>query len=158
MSRLPDGVRREVEALLCAGHSDWEVHRRTGAARRTIRCYRMRLGLPVYMAAEDSPACRHGHPFPENVARYPSGGLYCLACAEIRKREYHASNYEPVQPDEVAIERAVAGDPARLTPRERSAAIAQLDAWQLPASVIAERVRCSPRTVHRARSRQRAAV
>jgi len=172
VSRLPGDLRQKVESLLHAGHSDLDIHRRTGVDRGTVRRYRKQLGLPGYRVTADSPACRHGHPFPENVAHYPNGWLYCLTCSRIRGRNRpstaqpqkisicrprRASVYQPVEPDEIAIERAVAGDPpGRLTPRERAAAIAQLDAWQLPAPVIAERVRCSRRTVYRVRSRQRA--
>lgn len=176
VSALPDVLRREVESLLGAGHSDLNVHRLTDVDRGTVRRYRKRLGLPGYRVTADSPECRHGHPFPENVAYYPNGWLYCRECARVRgrsrakacqqreeagtaERRGRVSYYQPVQPDEVAIERAVAGDPPdRLTPRERAAAIAQLNAWQLPAPEIAERVRCSPRTVYRARSRQRASA
>jgi hypothetical protein len=158
MTGLANETRRQVEALLHAGHSDRSIHQATGVARTTIARYRKRLDIPSYLVTADSPACRHGHPFPENVAHYPTGWLYCRACARHRSRTWFADNYVPAEPDEAAIERAAAGDPPkRLTPRERRAAIRQLDAWQLPASVIAERVSCSPRTVHRARSRQQAA-
>jgi DNA-binding NarL/FixJ family response regulator len=170
--------REQVEALLYAGHSDLAIHRQTGVDRGTVRRYRKRLGLPGYRVTADSPACRHGHPFPENIAHYPNGWLYCLACSRIRGRNRvsihrprkastrrprkartrqprkRTSTYVPVQPDEIAIERAVAGDPPdRLTPRERAAAIAQLDRRDYSAAVIAEYVRCTPRTVHRVRAR-----
>jgi DNA-binding NarL/FixJ family response regulator len=162
--------REQVETLLHAGHSDLAIHRETGVDRGTVRRYRKRLGLPGYRVTADSPACRHGHPFPDNVAHYPNGWLYCLACSRIRGRNRastyrprkastrqprkRVSTYQPVQPDEIAIERAVAGDPPdRLTPRERAAAIAQLDRRDYSAAVIAERVRCTPRTVHRARAK-----
>jgi DNA-binding NarL/FixJ family response regulator len=106
---------------------------------------------PRQRVTEASPNCRHGHPFPENAARDSRGWLYCRECNRIRARRPAA------EPDEVAIERAAAGDPPeRLTPRERRAAIARLDRQQLSSAVIAERVRCSRRTVHRARSEEAA--
>ena len=142
-------TRQLIESLLRAGHSDLEVHRQTGAARTTIARHRRRLGLPGYRTTPDSPACRHGHPWPANQGRNEKGHLVCLACRRVRDR----ARYRPAEPDEIAIERAVAGDPPdRLTYRERRAAIRQLDTWQLPAAVSAERVRCSRRTVHRVRS------
>jgi hypothetical protein len=148
MKRLPDHLRQQVETLLRAGHSDRAVHQKTGVARTTVVRYRKALGLPGYRVTANSPACRHGHPFPENVAHYANGWLYCLACKQARQR----AQYIPAQPDEAAIERAVAGDPPeRLTPRERHAAIRRLDRHPLPAQIIAERVGCSKRTVHRAR-------
>jgi DNA-binding NarL/FixJ family response regulator len=98
--------------------------------------------------SESSPACRHGHPFPENAARDSRGWLYCRECNRVRARRPAA------EPDEAAIERAAAGDPPeRLTPRERQAAITRLDQRGLSSAAIAERIRCSRRTVHRARSR-----
>jgi hypothetical protein len=154
MSGLSSEMRAQVEELLHAGQSDRGIHQATGVARTTIARYRKRLGLPSYLVTADSPACRHGHPFPENVAHYPTGWLYCLACARTRSRTWFADNYIPTEPDEAAIARAAAGDPPdRLTPRERHAAIQQLDARGLSAAVIAEHVLCTPRTVHRARSR-----
>jgi len=159
VSALPDGLRRQVEGLLHAGHSDLDIQRRTGVSRDTVRRYRRRLGLPGYRVTADSPACRHGHPFPENAAHYPNGWLYCLACSRTRGRTKAASSYIPAQPDEMAIERAVTGDPPdRLTPRERAAAIRRLHAQQLSAAAIADRVRCSSRTVHRVRSQLRVAA
>lgn len=151
---LPPELRQQIEQLLRAGHSDREVHRRTGAACPTIARHRKRLGLPGYQTHADSPACRHGHPFPENLAFGVNGWVFCRECRRIRDR----ARYVPAHPDEAAIDRATAGDPPdRLTPRERHAAIHQLDARRLSAAVIAERVRCSTRTVHRARGQQRAA-
>ena len=147
-------IRQQIEALLHAGHSDLEVHRQTGADRGTVARHRKRLGLPGYRTTADSPACRHGHPFPTNRGWNEKGHLICLACVRASNNAAKRRAYVPAQPDEAAVERATAGDPPeRLTPRERHAAIHQLDAWQLSAAVIAERVRCSRRTVHRARSR-----
>ncbi|MFF8910552.1 WhiB family transcriptional regulator [Streptomyces olivaceoviridis] len=40
---LPEDLRRRVEELLSAGHSDWSVHRETGVARGTIARYRRKL-------------------------------------------------------------------------------------------------------------------
>jgi hypothetical protein len=147
--------RERAEQLLHAGHSDLAVHQATGVARTTVARYRKALGLPGYRVTADSPACRHGHPFPENVAYDSNGWLVCRKCRRVHGREQHARHYVPVQPDEMAIERATAGNPPdRLTFRERHAAIAQLDRREYPAVVIAERVRCTKRTVHRARARE----
>ncbi|KOG33324.1 helix-turn-helix domain-containing protein [Streptomyces resistomycificus] len=65
--------------------------------------------------------------------------------------------WAPPAPDEIAVERAAAGEPpADLTWIERRAAIAQCDQWGLPARVTAERVGCTRQTVYYARSRQAA--
>jgi hypothetical protein len=57
-------------------------------------------------------------------------------------------------PDEVAIERAVMGDPPDdLTATERAAAVAVLAARGLSARGIAERLGCTSRTVQRIRAR-----
>jgi DNA-binding CsgD family transcriptional regulator len=147
----------EIERLLHAGHSDLAVHRATGVARCTAARHRKRLGLPGYLMTEDSPECRHGHPFPENRGFYANGWLYCLACSRARGRR--AAGYRAVEPDEMAIERAVAGDaPDRLTPRERAAAVRLLDRRGLSAVEIAERVLCSPRNVYYLRSTFRRAA
>lgn len=144
--------RRHAETLLHAGHSDTDVQRITGIDRSTAARYRKQLGLPGYQTRADSPTCRYGHPFPENLAYLPNGWLYCRECS----RQRYQSRTEP---DWVAIERAAAGDPPdRLTPRERAAAVTQLVNRQLPARLIAERVRCSKRTVHRVRARRREAA
>jgi hypothetical protein len=135
--------RQLVEALLHAGHSDLDIHRQTGAARTTIARYRKALGLPGYRVTADSPACRHGHPFPENVAYDSNGWLVCRECRRVHGREQHARHYVPVQPDETA-----AG--------KRYAAIAECDVQGASARAIADEVGCSPRTVHRARSKRRA--
>jgi hypothetical protein len=146
-------TREEIEALLHAGLSDLAIHQQTGAARATVARHRKRLGLPGYQTTPDSPTCRHGHPFPENLSRNEKGHLVCVACRRAHWRRRDAALRMWSGPDEVAIERAAAGDPPeRLTPRERRAAIALLDRQQLPAAVIAERVGCSQRTVHRARA------
>lgn len=147
---LSNDKRQQIETLLRAGLSDRDVHRQTGAARTTVARYRKRLGLPSWQTTADSPACRHGHPFPANLARTGEGWIYCRECRRIRGR----TRYVPAEPDDVAVERAVIGDPPdRLTPRERLAAITRLDRRGYSAVAVAERVRCSPRTVYRARSR-----
>lgn len=146
-------TRAAIEELLHAGHSDLDIHRKTGAARTTIARHRKTLGLPGYRTTADSPACRHGHAFPQNRGWNAKGHLVCRECVRTSHRAASRRGYTPAQPDEAAIERATAGDPPdRLTPRERHAAITQLNRWKHPADVIAERVHCSPRTVHRARS------
>lgn len=66
--------------------------------------------------------------------------------------------WTPPEPDEIAIERAAAGDPpAELTWVERRAAIARCEQWGLPARAIAARVGCARQTVYYARSRSSAA-
>ncbi len=150
---MNDETRQRIAALLHAGHSDMEIHRQTGAARDTVARHRKALGLPGYRMTADSPACRHGHPWPEHRSYDYLGRLTCRECRrETGRRQYHRGHI-PAEPDEAAIRRAVAGDPPdRLTPRERRAAIRQLDAWELSSAVIAERVHCSRRTVHRHRA------
>jgi len=164
---MNDDTRQQIADLLRAGHSDLAIHRHTGAARATVARYRKQLGLPGYLTTADSPSCRHGHPFPQNRGWNEKGHLICLECRRrIDSARYQPTprqakesgprqrHWEPVQPDPIAIERAIAGNPPeRLTPRERHAAIRQLDRRQYSAAAIAERVQCSPRTVHRARSR-----
>ncbi|MGW6535395.1 helix-turn-helix domain-containing protein [Streptomyces sp. NPDC055051] len=99
-------------------------------------------------------ACRRGHPYPENKFTDNRGWSQCRQCARESWRRTHGSRYVPVVPDEIAVERAVSGDPpARLTPRERAAAVRQLNRRGYSASQIAERVGCTPRTVYRIRSR-----
>lgn len=150
MSALPAETRQQIEQLLLEGASDLAVHQQTGIARATAARYRKALGVPGWQTTADSPNCRYGHAFPQNLGRNEKGHLICTEC----RRARHRSNYQPAQPDEMAIERAAAGDPPdRLTPRERHAAIRRLDRRDYSAAVIAERVRCTPRTVHRARSK-----
>lgn len=147
-------MRDEIERLLRAGGSDKAVALETGVDRGTVARLRRQLDIPGYRATAASPACRHGHPFPENRGFNSSGHLICLECDRAKKRRWWAANAQPAQVDEIAIVRAVAGDPpGRLTPRERRAAIHQLAERQLSTSEIADRVGCSERTVWRALAR-----
>ncbi|MBT2467797.1 hypothetical protein J7E97_07905 [Streptomyces sp. ISL-66] len=96
------------------------------------------------------PTCKHSHPFPEHLRRLPNGWAYCRECDRLK--------YVPATPDESAVVRAVTGDPpARLTPRERAIVVRSLTDRGLSARLIAEHVRCTPRTVHRIRNRAAAA-
>ncbi|MFK0045473.1 hypothetical protein ACIQU4_15370 [Streptomyces sp. NPDC090741] len=96
------------------------------------------------------PTCKHDHPFPDNLRRLPNGWAYCRACER--------NKYVPAAPDVAAVKRAVVGDPpGRLTPREREIAVLTLTRRGLPAWLIAEHVKCTPRTVHRIRTRTAAA-
>lgn len=148
---LTQEIREHVETLLRAGCSDLEISRRLGVDRGTAARYRKRLGLPGFRITQDSPSCRHGHPFPQNAVRGSDGWLRCRECARLRSRSRNRS-YVPVEPDWAAIERAVAGEaPDRVTPRERAAAVRRLSDRHMGAEQIAERVRCHPRTVYRIR-------
>ena len=105
----------------------------------------------------DKTACPYGHPFPENLRRRGKNGngkprTYCSACRYPKRRT-------TPDPDPVAIERAVAGNPpAYLHHLELAAAIRQLDSrGQYTAQQIADRVGCTRRTVHRVRARSRQA-
>lgn len=86
-------------------------------------------------------ARRHsGH----NVIPAADGRRYCRTCRS-------SSDI-----DEMAVERAASGDPpARLTPAERAAAVLQLTGKGLTNEVIAQRIRCHPRTVSAIRQRTR---
>ncbi|MDR3081748.1 MAG: hypothetical protein LBV60_12625 [Streptomyces sp.] len=139
--------RRQAERFLRAGFSNIETARRVGLNRKTVARLRQQLGLPGYLTTADSPTCRHGHPFPENRAYRPNGWLYCRAC-----------NYQAAEPDDIVIERAVAGDPpGPIIAKEIAAAIGLLDTGRLSAAAIARRIGCAQRTVvrHRALHRSR---
>jgi hypothetical protein len=89
------------------------------------------------------------HPYPENRRRYtyPVTGysyLYCQAC----KREQRQRRGAPVGPDEMVIERLVAGDsPETIYAKERRAAALKLRAEGRSIREVAEAVRCTPRNV-----------
>ncbi|WP_412078990.1 helix-turn-helix domain-containing protein [Streptomyces xanthophaeus] len=107
-----------------------------------------------YRRAANRDACLHGHPWPEHLAHDYRGWGYCRACEQGWNQNKNTSNYVPAVPDPAAIERAASGDPpARLTYRERAAAVQNLTRLGLSAQLIAERIGCSKRTVHRVRSR-----
>ncbi|MFF6844709.1 helix-turn-helix domain-containing protein [Streptomyces tanashiensis] len=100
-------------------------------------------------------ACPYGHPFPENLRRRGKSlrgepRTYCRTCRSAKRRA-------TPDPDPVAIERAVSGNPpAYLHHLELAAAIRQLDSrGQYTAQQIADRVGCTRRTVHRVRARSR---
>lgn len=107
------------------------------------------------LRAATRPICKHGHPWPEHLAFNNRGHATCAECTRIS----HRRHYVPIEPDEAAIQRAVAGDPPpRLSPRERAAAVLTLTARNVAAWRIAEQIGCSQRTVHRVRSRYAAAA
>lgn len=109
-------------------------------------------------SAASRPACKHGHPYPQNLARDKQGRTYCAECKRIRARAYWRENHPPAVHDPVAVDRAVAGDPPEhLAPSERTAAVQALTERSISARQIAERIGCSQRTVHRARRRPAAA-
>ncbi|MFH8410693.1 helix-turn-helix domain-containing protein [Streptomyces sp. NPDC018019] len=152
-------LSEQIAALLRAGESNIGVARKLGVDRDTVARHRRRLGLPGYRTTAASTHCRHGHPFAGNTGYSAEGWRYCLACVRerdrARKRRDYVPGARPPRPstarslDEVAVQRAAAGDPPdTLSPRERAAAIRALRG-QLTAQVIAERVRCSVRTVYR---------
>lgn len=64
--------------------------------------------------------------------------------------------WTPPEADEMAVERAAAGDPPRdLTWIERRAAIDLCDQWGIPARITASRVGCTRQSVYYARARRR---
>jgi len=74
------------------------------------------------------------------------------------RRCYPFTSHGRAVVDQVAVERAVAGDPpARLTPRERRAAVAELTRRGLSAPQIAARVHVTVRAVERNRAALRRA-
>ncbi|MFC8272336.1 helix-turn-helix domain-containing protein [Streptomyces sp. NPDC057271] len=103
-----------------------------------------------------SDACRHGHPFPENLVIDGRGWASCRECRRAALRRHWRNHGVLAAPDESAVERAVRGDkPPRLTPRERLAAVSRLDRRGLSARQVAEHIGCTQRTVHRIRGRVR---
>jgi DNA-binding NarL/FixJ family response regulator len=150
---MDDTLERLIEQQLRDGGSDKGIARQLGVDWRTVARRRKALGLPGYLTNAASPHCRHGHPFPENLKFNNRGHLLCTAChREVHRRLAQAA----AAPDDVAVERAVAGDPPpRLTHHERRAAVLQLDAWGYSADQIAARVGCTTRTVYRIRARRR---
>lgn len=165
-STLPVEVQAGIERLLRAGASDVAVAAELGVDRATAGRYRRRFGVPGFRARGDCASCRFGHSYPEHAGRTREGWQYCRECVRLRDAERSRRRYVPrpsvggrpvwvrrwvpVEPDWVAIERAVAGDPPeRLTPRERAAAIGRLSRSDYSAAEIADRVRCHVRTVYR---------
>ncbi|MFD5678578.1 hypothetical protein [Streptomyces sp. NPDC127040] len=125
--------------------------------------------------------CHRGHPLDDTNLRYDSRGVrLCNSCRLDVERAYRQRRFAQQHPghdvipavdgrrycrtcrntdnvDEMAVERAASGDPpARLTPAERAAAVLQLTGKGLTNEVIAQRIRCHPRTVSAARQRNRA--
>ncbi len=155
---VPHPRHDDIRKLLEDGHSDLAISRTLGISRKTAALHRRQLGIPPHYTNAESTHCRHGHPFnADNEAFNTSGHRYCRACVRQRQRGRKRA-WTPVVPDEVAVERATAGDPPdRLTPRERAQAVLALRA-RLSAQQAAERVGCTPRTVWRIQARHQAAA
>ncbi|MEU5580988.1 helix-turn-helix domain-containing protein [Streptomyces huasconensis] len=158
MNRLSDVQRQNVLDLIAAGYSNSAIQRQTGITRLTIARYRAGH-FPAPRTTAGNEACRNGHPYPENQRADKNGWHYCAACHREKNRRWRARNPQRAQPDEMAVLRAVQGDPPdRLTPRERAEAIRQLTRKGLTVELTAERLRCHRNTVKRARKRLRAAA
>lgn len=161
-------IRADVARAIHDGYSNRRIAVLVGCSRLTVADTRAAMGLGP--APRVPTLCRNGHRRRvggrcEECDRAawdrrfwavheghrvteegPTGRRRCLQCTPHR-----------FDVDEVAVLRAVAGDPPqRLNPAERAAAVLQLHERQLPPEVIAERVGCSVRTVwrvyHRART------
>lgn len=99
------------------------------------------------------PARRHG-----TVNDYRRYGCRCPAARELMRARWRAGRLRrrttaPAEPfvDEIAVERACAGDPVRLTRAERRAAVAALDRYGYTARVIGGRLGITMRAVQRHR-------
>lgn len=155
MTRHP--LYEEIRQRLEDGKSDLAISRTLGIARRTAAKYRRQLGIAPHYTNAESTHCRRGHPFDEENAAYNEAGhRYCRTCIREAHRERARANYVPRTPDEIAVERAVSGDPPEhLTPRERASAVGELCARGKSVTEIAEHVRCTDRNVWRIKSRLR---
>jgi transposase len=106
------------------------------------------------------------------IAEYDEQGLSSRVIAELlgcSQRTVHRARskrraagdtwtWTEPEPDEVAIERAAAGDqPAGLTWIERRAAYALCDQWKVPARITASRLGVSRQAVYYARAKRTAA-
>ncbi|MBT2449452.1 helix-turn-helix domain-containing protein [Streptomyces sp. ISL-43] len=124
--------------------------------------------------------CHRGHRLDDTNLFYNCNGtLLCRSCRHDIERAYrhrkfaqkhaghdvtqvsdnrrHCRTCRTADLDEVAVERATAGDPpAHLNTAERAAAVFQLTSKGLTNAAIAQRIRCHPRTVYAIRQRNRA--
>lgn len=158
MNQLPDADRQKILTLIAAGHGNTAIQRQTGIDRYTVGRYRAGF-TPKHRTTADDPACQNGHPYPDNLRTDTNGWHYCAQCRRDKGKRWRDRNPVRVQPDEVAILRAVEGDPPqRLTPRERTEAVRRMTSLGLSVNTIAARLRCHPDTVHRARARLKAAA
>lgn len=79
--------------------------------------------------------------------------MMCKLCPD-----WQPASYIPVPPDEITIDRLVAGDrPARARPCELAAAVRILTGYGHSARLISERLGITERTVCRHRARLRSA-
>jgi hypothetical protein len=166
------GTVRRLQALRAIGYSDLELGAFLGASRQAVRSLR-HSESPRIMA---STAWRVAAMF-EALSAHPKAGTSATrarmdaarrgwlpplawddesiddpaaapAVASARRRVF----------DEVAVLRAVAGDPpARMSKQERAEAVRRLNAQELSAAEIGLRLGRSTRGVVRARARERAA-
>lgn len=113
--------------------------------------------------------CPRGHGPLERAATSPIG--WCVPCDtayDVPDEDVAPAPPQPLakprrrgrarRPDEVAVERAMAGDRVTLTPAEQYEAIVRLSDRRLSAARIAERLHISDRTVTRVLAASRAAA
>ncbi|MGK5529339.1 helix-turn-helix domain-containing protein [Streptomyces sp. URMC 129] len=138
------------------------------------------------MSRQPLTRCRRGHDLSgDGTVSTGRNGRMCRQCAALRSQRYYAEEYArqhpghtvitdaagrrycvtcrsehrprpAVEPDPIAVDRAIAGDPpASLLPAERAAAVAALRAADLTGRQIATRLGCAERTVWRTLARAR---
>lgn len=148
---------QEIVEMLRNGISCKETSRVLRVSHHAVYRIRDAYNIPNWFADPNGPACRHGHPWPENLAHYPSGKHYCRTCANLAKRR----SYQPISADdvdEIAVELAVAGRKVPLRPSERRQAVRQLLQRNLTGTQMAARIGCTPRTIWRIRKQLRQAA
>lgn len=148
---------KEIVAMLRDGVSCKATARALKVDHKAVYKIRDAYNIPNWFTDPNGPACRYGHPWPENRGREGRGTYYCRGCTRQRKR----GNYQPIDTsyvDEIAVELAVAGQPTHLRPAERRAAVRDLLATDLSGSEMAKRIGCTDRTIWRIRKELREAA
>lgn len=97
---------------------------------------------------------RQGRRTTRNCAKRPGCGVKPTNSGAPATRNHAMSDYHL---DEVAVERAMNGDPVALTKAERAEVVRRLTARGLPVRQIAERLHTTSRTITRVRARMRTA-
>ena len=166
-NRLVDatGTRRRIQALMCLGWSQSELHRRSGIHQEVFSEHL--YSATVTSKSRDRVAAlyedlSHLIPPTDTMSQRISvnrtralaqrrGWAPPLAWDDIDNDPEPAAADNKAEVDHVAVDLALAGKHVRLTPAERRACVAILHAKHYSDGLIAETIGCASKTVERIR-------
>lgn len=146
-------TQAQVADLLDAGYAladlAAELGRSTSSLTGSLGRARVRAATAAEIARLHRRLLEHGKPTPMSAHRAGTGALRCFSPAYTAVPAGTASYSDEPDVDEVAVERAMAGEPIELTLADQTEAVRRLAARGMSVRRIALLLRTSARTVSR---------